>query len=153
MNEQPRKSEGRGSAGPVLALAVAALIVVLAGVGSGLYQAMHHSAPAPTSRAHSRIADGFSLMDSPAAVRVHYRFAGNHRDTYRQIPCYCGCDSFLAHRSLEDCFVAADGTGWDRHAAGCAVCIEESSIVRRLIARGLSPPAIRNQVIDRYEPA
>jgi uncharacterized protein with PCYCGC motif len=145
------ESERPGSAGPILTLAVAALVVIVAGVGTGIYQAMHHMAPAPTTRAHSQMTDGFSLMDAPAAVRVHYRSAGNHPDTYRQIPCYCGCDSFLAHRNLKDCFVAADGTGWDRHAAGCAVCIEESSIVRRLIARGLSPPAIRDEVIDRYE--
>jgi hypothetical protein len=144
------ESERPGSAGPILTLAVAALIVIVAGVGSGVYQAMHHTAPS-TIRAHSQMTEGFSLMDAPAAVRAHYRSAGNHRDTYRQIPCYCGCDSLLAHRSLEDCFVAADGTGWDPHAAGCVVCIDESSIVRRLIARGLSPPAIRDEVVDRYE--
>jgi hypothetical protein len=152
MREQPRDRERPGSAGPVLTLAVAALIVIVAGVGSGLYQAMHDTAPASTSRAQgAQMTDGFSLMGAPVAVRAHYRFAGNHRDTYRQIPCYCGCDSFLAHRSLEDCFVAADGTGWDPHAAGCAVCIDESSIVRRLIAGGLSPPAIRDEVVHRYE--
>jgi hypothetical protein len=47
--------------------------------------------------------------------------------------------------------VAADGTGWDSHAAGCAVCIDESKIVRRLLARGLSPPAIRDEIVGRYE--
>lgn len=147
------ESERPGPAGPILALAVAALIVIVAGVGSGVYQATHTTVPASATRAHPRMIDGFSLMDAPSAVRMHYRFAGNHRDTYRQIPCYCGCDSFLTHRSLEDCFVAANGTGWDPHAAGCAVCIDESSIVRRLITGGLSPPAIRDEVIDRYETA
>ena len=145
MKERPR------SAVPVLTLAAAALIVAAAGVGSGLYKAMDHTAAASTPQAESDMTDGFSLMDAPADVRLHYRFAGNHRDTYRQIPCYCGCDSFLGHRSLEDCFVAADGVGWDPHAAGCGVCIDESSIVRRLLARGLSPPAIRDEIVDRYE--
>jgi hypothetical protein len=147
------ESERSGSAAPVLALAAAALIVMVAGVGTGVYQATNHAASTPSTRASSPTegTHGFSLMDAPAAVRGHYRFAGAHRDTYREVPCYCGCDSFLAHRSLEDCFVAADGTGWDSHAAGCAVCIDESKIVRRLLARGLSPPAIRDEIVGRYE--
>ena len=146
------ENERAGWAVPLLTLAVAALIVVVAGVGTGAYQAMRHSATSPSSaRGATEMTEGFTLMDASPSVRAHYRFAGEHRDTYRHIPCFCGCDSFLAHRSLEDCFVAADGTGWDPHAAGCVVCIDESSIVRRLLTRGVSPPDIHDEIVERYE--
>jgi hypothetical protein len=55
----------------------------------------------------------------------------------------------LAHRSLLQCFVRPDG-GWERHASGCAVCTEESSVVRSMLADGAGVHAIRTAVIDQF---
>ena len=83
-------------------------------------------------------------------IATHYTFAEAHHDEYVQIPCYCGCEEFLDHRNLYDCFVRADGNGWDAHAAGCGVCIGESSTARRLVRAGEDPAAVRDAVVEQF---
>ncbi|HSP28823.1 MAG TPA: PCYCGC motif-containing (lipo)protein, partial [Ilumatobacteraceae bacterium] len=85
-------------------------------------------------------------------IAGHYEFAAANRDVYDAVPCYCGCEKSIGHRNLTDCFVRSDGTGWDAHAAGCAVCIDESITVRRLMADGADAPTIRDSIIAEYAP-
>lgn len=93
---------------------------------------------------------GFDPEMAPASIAEHYRSAAANPDVYQQIPCYCGCEDFLAHRHLYDCFVRADGEGWEAHASGCGICIAESQTARPLIADGQPPAAIRDAVVERY---
>jgi hypothetical protein len=67
-----------------------------------------------------------------------------------EVPCYCGCEAFLGHRHLGDCFVTPTG-GWESHASGCSVCTDEAAQVERLLAEGRSPPEIRAAVVATYE--
>jgi hypothetical protein len=92
------------------------------------------------------------LDDVPANIADHYEFADANRDVYEAVPCFCGCEKSIGHRNLTDCFVRSDGTGWDAHAAGCTVCIDESIAVRRLMADGADVPTIRDSIITEFGP-
>lgn len=72
-------------------------------------------------------------------IAGHYRFAAAHPDAYRDIPCWCGCQQFLGHRNLFDCFVRPDGRGWEAHAAGCGVCNGEAAMAERMLDAGQTP--------------
>lgn len=99
------------------------------------------------------VAPGGTLdLDTVSAeLAAHYHFADAHRSMYEAVPCFCGCEAMLDHRSLLDCFVRPDGSGWERHASGCAVCVQESRMVRRMLGNGMAPQAISSAVIDRFE--
>lgn len=90
------------------------------------------------------------LDDVAPNVAAHYRAAEENQDVYSQIPCYCGCERSIGHRHLADCFVRSDGKGWDAHAAGCAVCTDESVMVRRLLEDGTDTTAIRQSIVDEF---
>jgi hypothetical protein len=89
------------------------------------------------------------LTSMPTWMASHYRFAAMHTHAYEHVPCFCGCDATLDHRSLLDCFVRPDG-GWERHASGCAVCTEESEMIRAGLARGSPMRQIRSEIVDTY---
>ena len=86
-------------------------------------------------------AQGMMLDALPADVAVHYQYAAAHPGDYGQMACYCGCQATLDHKSLLDCFVRPSG-GWDPHASGCAVCVQESQMVRHMLEMGRQPSAI-----------
>ncbi len=90
------------------------------------------------------------LDDVAPIIAVHYRTAEANQGLYSQIPCYCGCERSIGHRHLADCFVRSDGNGWDAHAAGCAVCTDESAMVRRLLDDGTDTTTIRQSIIDEF---
>lgn len=90
------------------------------------------------------------MASVPADIAAHYEFASQHMALYAQVPCFCGCRSSLGHRGLQDCFVKADGSGWESHASGCGVCIAESELVRTLEAKSRSPNEIRDAVIAKF---
>lgn len=92
------------------------------------------------------------LDDVPANIAAHDELADANRDLYDEVPCYCGCEKSIGHRNLTDCFVRSDGTGWDAHAAGCAVCIDESIAVRRLMADDAGAPTIRDSISTEFGP-
>lgn len=87
-----------------------------------------------------------SLSDDLAE---HYLAAARNPDVYAGVPCFCGCEATLEHRSLLDCFVRPAG-GWERHASGCAVCVNESRIVRSMLADGTGVGAIRAEIVATY---
>jgi hypothetical protein len=90
------------------------------------------------------------LDDVAPNIAEHYRTAEANQDAYSQVPCYCGCERSIGHRHLTDCFVRSDGAGWDAHAAGCAVCTDESAMVRRLMADGTDTATIRPSIIAEF---
>jgi hypothetical protein len=65
------------------------------------------------------------LASLPAEHQVLYEAAAADREAFAQVRCYCGCEAFLDHRHLLDCFERPQG-GWERHATGCAVCLAEA---------------------------
>lgn len=64
---------------------------------------------------------GFQPPRPPDVVQAVYRFAAQHPEVMRYVPCYCGCEH-SGHRDNEDCFVsarAADGqVTWNTHGMG-----------------------------------
>ena len=55
-------------------------------------------------------------------MRAVYKFAGEHPEVRKYVPCYCGCES-TGHPHNESCFVKRrDATGnvleWDTHGYG-----------------------------------
>jgi len=127
---------------------VAAVFVIVAAGGAGW--AMRHSSPMyPSGRA--AMDEGFMLSSVPPEMAAHYHFADAHPSMYEQVPCFCGCDQMLGHRSLLDCFVKPDGSGWESHASGCAVCTQESEMIRRMLDRGIPPDRIASSIIAHYD--
>ena len=146
------QDERAGTATAVVTLIVAAALVATVGVGTAAWHAgqPHGGGESQASRAAFAMA-GLDLTTVSPDIASHYRFASRHQTTYRNIPCYCGCASLLGHRHLADCFLLPGGDGWEPHASGCEVCITESTMVRRMLGRGLSDHEIHDRVVARYE--
>jgi hypothetical protein len=51
-----------------------------------------------------------------------------------------------SHTSLRDCFLKQEG-GFEPHASGCEVCVDEAIAAQRLLVEGRSAAEIR-RVID-----
>jgi hypothetical protein len=149
MPEPDQQTEGPSSGGgrTFAVAAVAVTLVVIAAATAGVLVLAGGGPGEPGMR----VAPGgaVELADVPNHVAMHYRFAANHRPVYREVPCFCGCDGTLEHRFLLDCFVRPDGA-WEIHAAGCAVCIEESEMIRVMLAKGATAGQIRTEIVSRY---
>ncbi|MEQ1874575.1 MAG: PCYCGC motif-containing (lipo)protein [Ilumatobacteraceae bacterium] len=132
---------------------VAAQLTVLLLVGLGIALMIRGASAADANRAVTvPTAVTVSLASLPSEMSSMYQYAADHADHFATIPCYCGCDNSLGHRSLEDCFVTAEG-GWDAHASGCGVCSAEATTAKELLDDdGVAAADVRQQVIDRYGP-
>jgi hypothetical protein len=142
----PVKTEeeaGRALRSMLVTFVAAALVIVLAGVGGW---AMRHDTPMPSGP----VVGGLMLNTVSPEIASHYHFADAHPSVYERVPCFCGCDQMLGHRSLLDCFVKPEGAGWEPHASGCGVCIQESQMIRRMLARGVSPNQISDTIVAQY---
>lgn len=137
---------------------VAAAMLVLAGGAVGLTMGMRayggSSHPmamgqvtAPASDAPA--ASVFTLAGLSPEIAGHYRFAHDHPMPYRAVPCYCGCEATLDHQNLFRCYVTDTGA-WEVHASGCAVCTDESSMVRAMLARGVGVQQIHDAIVAKY---
>lgn len=125
-------------------LAMAGWLLV-AGPGSGRQP---HDTGMPPMMA---VAPGGHVELSSLSVehQTLYRAAAADPDLFAAVPCYCGCEAFLEHRHLLDCFVRPDG-GWERHATGCAVCLAEARDVTDLRDGGMHPDRIVKDINARY---
>lgn len=85
----------------------------------------------------------------PAEHQVLYEAAAADREAFTQVRCYCGCEDFLAHRHLLDCFERPEG-GWELHATGCAVCLAEAEEVAEQRAAGTPMDEIIRRIDNRY---
>ncbi len=89
------------------------------------------------------------LASLPREQQVLYEAAAADREAFEQVRCYCGCEDFLAHRHLLDCFERPEG-GWERHATGCAVCLAEAEEVVEQRAAGTPLDEIIRRIDNRY---
>jgi hypothetical protein len=84
-------------------------------------------------------------------VEAVYRFAAQHPEVMRYVPCFCGCEH-SGHRDNEDCFVSARGADgrvtWNPHGMGCAICIDVARQAMQMHASGAGVADIR-AAIDR----
>lgn len=83
-------------------------------------------------------------------VAGHYHYALAHSDAFAQIPCWCGCQQYLGHGNLKDCFVRRDGKGWEAHAAKCGVCIGEAAITAQMLGAGKTPAEVTEAVNTEF---
>jgi hypothetical protein len=85
-----------------------------------------------------------------------YRFAAEHPEILKFVPCYCGCES-TGHTGNETCFVkrrdtAGNVTEWDPHGYGCAVCIDVAREAEQLFRSGADAVAIRGAIERKWTP-
>jgi hypothetical protein len=142
--ERSDKGSRQGLTAVITAVAV---VAVAGGIAAALLIGTRHMG---ASSARTSAMPPMDMSTVPANIAAHYEFAAQHVSLYAQVPCYCGCKNSLGHRGLQDCFVKADGSGWESHASGCGVCIQESEMVRTLEAKGRSPTEIRAAVIAKF---
>lgn len=151
-DDQARGPDRAGSAFAISLAIVTAIVLAGGAVGAVLLVSGGHDptrmggSPGAMGVAPGGVLD-LSTVSEPLAQ--HYRFAAAHPHAYGQVPCFCGCEATLDHRSLLDCFVRPQG-GWEAHAAGCAVCVQESEMLRGMLADGATPAQVRAAVIERF---
>lgn len=93
----------------------------------------------------------FTIDELAPDVAGLYRLAAQHGDHAAELPCFCGCEEFLAHRNLEDCFVQPGGArAWEPHASDCGVCIAEATVLRQTLRDGGSAADARASVIATF---
>lgn len=124
-----------------LAVALGVFMVVITGAVTASVTTVHPDSevgaagPSMLAVAPGGVLDPEVVSDPLAA---NYHSAEAHSEAFAAVPCYCGCEEMLDHRHLLDCFIRADGTGWEAHAAGCEVCLGEAEQVAGLIAAGVT---------------
>ena len=132
----------------ILAIEASVMALVLVGIGALILGARgadaDHSMAAPPPVT-------VQLADVSDDIADNYRYASEHLSDFVQIPCYCGCDKMLGHRNLADCYVTPSGE-WDAHAAGCAVCAQETLSAREQLAAGASIAVTADLIIEQYGP-
>jgi len=130
-------------------LFVAPLLAVLA-VVAGAAALVVSNGDGDTSEAHAMGAAPLELASVSEDIAGHYRFAESHQADFSVIPCFCGCEEFLAHENLYDCFVRTDGAGYDSHAAGCAVCIGEAMVASQLLEIGTPTAEVADRIVEQF---
>jgi hypothetical protein len=90
--------------------------------------------------------------DSAELIADTYRFAAEHPEILRYMPCFCICSKTVHHRSNEDCFISARGKNhtvvWNDHAAECPICLGVARDARAMFLQGHDATYIRAE-IDR----
>lgn len=85
-----------------------------------------------------------------------YRLAVQYTEELDQIPCFCGCGQGAGHKSVRYCFIEQDDPKkvnilFDRHGAGCKVCVD---IVLEAVAgleAGKSLKEVRAGIEERWQ--
>jgi hypothetical protein len=119
-------------------IAVAAAVVLMAGVGSTL--AFMQSWRAPKTK------DGIYLTTSDKAyVRQGYLAAMKRRDLLAQLPCHCGCmRKDGGHGSVLDCFRTD-------HAERCSICLRTAEYADRAAAEGRTVTEMKQYLSNVFE--
>jgi hypothetical protein len=79
-------------------------------------------------------------------IRNAYLVAKEIPETLAQMPCYCGCEKSVKHKSLHSCYV-------DDHASKCGVCMNEAFTAYQLEKQQkMKPEQIRERIIKEYAP-
>jgi hypothetical protein len=94
------------------------------------------------------------LPRPPEVIQAVYRYAAEHPEVLRYVPCFCGCNE-MGHRSSEDCFVksrAKNGTvtEWNEHGIACAMCLAVAERAKTMCEAGASMTDVRADIEKRY---
>ena len=135
-----------------IAIAIVAAVAGLLAVSSVLVGSSARSDQDPPHAAAGSDPGPLDLATVSPQVADHYRFAFAHADELSQMRCWCGCEQFLDHRNLADCFERRDGRGPEAHAAGCGVCLGEAGVVRRMLGEGRSVTDIAAALDTQFGP-
>lgn len=91
-------------------------------------------------------------------VQKAYESAVTFKDKFQYLPCYCGCGMGpMDHggritpqmHSLKECFMKADGSGFEEHAAmDCGGCVNTALAAAGMLEKGASVKDTRSY-IDR----
>lgn len=135
-----------------------ALVAILA------FSAMAQSASTPQSKTtpssgdlpvlHLPKIDPRLLPRPPEVIQAVYRFAAEHPEILRYMPCFCGCNE-MGHRSSEACFVKSRSrngavTEWNEHGIACAMCIAVAERAKTMRESGASLSDMRADIEKRY---
>lgn len=127
-------------------LFVGPLLALLLVAGAGLV-----ASSGDTGNAHAiDAAPPLELASVTDDVANHYRYAQGHQTELSGIPCFCGCEEFLGHENLYDCFIRTDGAGYESHAAGCGVCIGEAAVASQLLDEGTPATEVAERIIEQF---
>ena len=85
------------------------------------------------------------FVRADATTEAAYRYAIEHPEIVAWMPCYCGCDA-MEHRSNLDCYLKANGAGFEEHASYCRICVDITLKAKALVAQGTSLREIRTIV-------
>lgn len=147
LDDQSDRGVGRGD----WYIALTGLLVIVLVAGGVLALLRGTAGPDPMDTRMGTTAATISLGElSPTGAGL-YRAAADHGEHFAALPCYCGCDTTLAHRSLRDCFITASGD-WDAHASGCEICTAEAVTALELLDAGVPAATVQAQIIDQYGP-
>lgn len=82
----------------------------------------------------------------PPTTQALYVAAEALPDLFEAVTCYCGCEDFLGHRHLRDCFIRPDGL-WELHGSACGICIAQA-----IALIGMNDAAVpREEMIQRID--
>ena len=112
-----------------LAVVTVALGVAIVAASPGQSRGAQSAKPSPPPAAPSKAAMAVSMPPIPTLpyspgrpvdqTRAVYKFAAEHPEVLKYVPCYCGCES-SGHPHNESCFVKrrdvkGNVTEWDTH--------------------------------------
>ena len=162
MARQRNQQAGRGLAGTISVLAVAAAVLLMGLIAifvlSGRSESDGPAVSAPNQdRALAAAWNGAAppayVLAAPADVQTAYQFALGRPDVMMWMPCYCGCGQHSDHKSARNCFVKDDTTSgepFDPHGAGCDMCVGIALDVKALTEEGRSLRDIRTFIDEKY---
>ena len=130
------------------------------GIPEGKPPGLGGSVPDPKEVIETKTAgalpDFLAAMTGPAKERVtrQYQGAVDHYDSYKHIPCYCGCAIYATpHKHLGECFIkdiAANGdVTFTDHSTSCDQCQTAAQMTLDGTAAGTPLKDIRTDVFDK----
>jgi hypothetical protein len=135
---------------------LAAILAVCTMAQSASSQQSKTTVPAPGGLPVLRLPaiDPRLLPRPPEVIQAVYRYAAEHPEVLRYVPCFCGCNE-MGHRSSEDCFVknrskAGAVTEWNEHGIACAMCIAVAERAKTMCESGASLSDVRADIEKRY---
>lgn len=160
MNDDWERTPDEARARLGFAAAGIAVVAILAAAAAGLAGRGMFGPHDPAMAAHAQTPAAASAPAVPsldpaktaAPLAALYRYATANEAEFTQVPCWCGCQTFLGHRNLYDCYQRRDGAGWEAHAAGCGVCQGEAHAAQQMLDAGSSPADVTARVNADYGP-
>jgi hypothetical protein len=130
-------------------LPLAALVAILA-----VSATAQSTKPSNLPVLHLPAIDPRLLPRPPEVIQAVYRYAAEHPEVLRYVPCFCGCNE-MGHRSSEDCFVKRRSnngtvTEWNEHGIACAMCIAVAERAKTMCDAGASLTDVRADIEKRY---